>query len=286
MRGLFTAGYIAELEDALGCKLADCFDLITGTSTGGIMALGVAAGKSGTELTLFYRREGPRIFGKPRKARLVFGPKYARGPLDTVLRETFGEMRMNELNTPVCITAHELIEGTPKVIKTDHAEGLRWGGDRLVWKVAAATSAAPTYFAPVQLDVEDSHIDGGVWGHNPGMVGLIEGVRYFGRPLDEIRLLSVGTSSKIVRVRSHRDAAGLGLVGWGKQALDLLLGSSSQAAHEQAHLLLGDDHYLRANSEAAEKVDLDNVADCLPLQERGQSLARRDRDRIKALLGL
>lgn len=86
--------------------------------------------------------------------------------------------------------ARRLVRGTTRVWKDDHSPELRRGGDQLVWKVDAATSAAPTYFAPVQLGDADSHVDGGVWGNNPAIVGITEAVRYAGRDLRDIRMLS------------------------------------------------------------------------------------------------
>ena len=163
---------------------------------------------------------------------------------------------------------------------------MRWGGDLLVWKVAAATSAAPTYFAPVQLGDADSHIDGGVWGNNPALVGITEAVRYFGRNLDEIYLLSVGTTSYPLRTRSHHEAAKMGLRQWAWKTLDLLQGSSSMAANRQAGLLLGPDKYLRLDSELARKVKLDDAKQCRPLEEWGHDVGRNHINAIQRLLNL
>ena len=188
LRGIFTAAVLSEAEDAFGPAFVDSFDLLAGTSTGGIIALGLASGRTCREMLHFYRDAGKKIFSRPRRVRRLIGPKYDRRALDELLRHELGEAtRMNDLSKSVCITAHELVRGTTRVWKDDHSPDLRWGGDQLVWKVAAATSAAPTYFAPVQLGDADSHIDGGVWGNNPAMVGITEAVR----TADEIFATSV-----------------------------------------------------------------------------------------------
>ncbi len=70
--------------------------------------------------------------------------------------------------------------------------------------MAAATSAAPTYFAPVQLGDADSHVDGGVWGNNPAIVGITEAVRYAGRDLRDIRMLSVGINLPVRAARREQ----------------------------------------------------------------------------------
>ncbi|MFD4192866.1 CBASS cGAMP-activated phospholipase [Amycolatopsis thermoflava] len=287
LRGIFTASVLAEAEAAFGPAFISEFDLLVGTSTGGILALGLASGYSCEQMLQFYRQIGPRVFSKPRRLSRLFRPKYDRRQLDHLLREHFGETKyMNELAKPVCITSHEVVSGTPRVWKDDHSPELRWGGDQLVWKVAAATSAAPTYFAPIQLGHADSHVDGGVWVNNPALVGIIEAVRYAGKDLQEIRLLSIGTTSKAFRIQNHKAAARLGTLGWATKALDLLQGSSSMAANYQAQLLLGNERYLRLDCDSADKVRLDDAEQCNPLEEWGHDIGRKNIPRISQLLNL
>lgn len=287
LRGIFTAAVLAEAEDAYGPAFLDSFDLLAGTSTGGILALGLASGRTCRRMLGFYLEAGSEIFRKPRRIRRVTGPKYDRRPLDDLLRQELGETtRMNDLRKSVCITAYELVSGTTRVWKDDHSPELRVGGDMRVWKVAAATSATPTYFAPVQLDVSDSQVDGGVWGNNPAIVGITEAVRYAGRDIGDIRLLSIGTTSQLLRVSSHEEAVGMGLKDWVFKGLDLVQGSSSMANDNQARLLLSEDAYLRLDSERARKIKLDDAAQCGPLQEWGHDVGRRSIAKIGQLLDL
>jgi patatin-like phospholipase/acyl hydrolase len=288
MRGIFTAAVIAQLERDLSVRIADHVDLIVGTSTGGIIGLGLASGKTGEEMREFYATEGQHIFSKPRGlARRLRHPKYDRRNLDEVLQREFGAMRLNDLSTSVCITAHELVAGTTRVWKDDHHHQLTGGGDQLVWKVAAATSAAPTFFTPVQLGASDSHVDGGIWANNPAMVGITEAVRYADRQLGDIRLLSIGTTTRTFQVQDHVHAARMGLLAWLKEARELLLGGSvSMASDKQAELLLGTDHYLRLNSERATALDLDDYEGSAGLREVGEQVARVNRERVRELLGI
>lgn len=287
MRGVFTAGCIAHLEHLLDVRLSDHVELLVGTSTGGIIALGLAAGRSGEEMLEFYRQHGQTIFSNPRRLRRATGPKYDREALDTGLREEFGETTvLNELRVPVCIVAHELVAGTTRVLKDDHHGELAGGADRLVWKVAAATSAAPTYFAPVQIGQADSHIDGGIWANNPAMVGITEAVRYGGARLEDVRLVSIGTTSHVFRVASHDAAKRMGALAWIRRGRELLLGGGvSMATHMQAKLLLGDERYLRIDDQLATQYALDDWKSALALQELGEQQARLCRSRVAQLLG-
>jgi patatin-like phospholipase/acyl hydrolase len=285
MRGIFTAAVIASLERDSGEPLVGRVDLIAGTSTGGIIGLGLASGKSGEEMLRFYEEEGPRIFARPRRLRWPWRPKYDRSKLDEVLHREFGETRLNGLDTAVAITAHELIAGTTRVWKDDHHPTLREGGDQLVWKVAAATAAAPTYFAPVQLGTADSHIDGGIWANNPAMVGIVEAVRYGNRELGDVRVLSVGTTTKPFRAASHERASRMGLIAWVREARNMILSdSTSMASDHQARLLLGEGAYLRLDHARSTEAALDDVSACRPLRELGEQVARNSRDQVAALL--
>lgn len=286
MRGIFTASYLTALERGLQTRMIDVVDLVVGTSTGGIIGLGLASGYAADEMLRFYTEHGRQVFNSPRRLTRLVRPKYDRRPLDAALQEKFGSLIMNDLQKHVCITSHELVAGTARVFKDDHAPRLHWGGDQFVWKVAAATAAAPTFFAPMQISAQDSHVDGGVWANNPALVGITEAVRYYGRDLNEIRLLSVGTTSRVFRVRSHKEAVGLGLWGWAWKVLDLLQSTVSMAADRQAQLLLPDGSYLRVDDELAEQIRLDDVDGSRPLQERGEQKARQTLSQVRALFEL
>jgi hypothetical protein len=203
-------------------------------------------------------------------------PKYSRIGLDRVLREQFGEMTMKDLDVPTCISAYETVSGQTRVFKTAHASDLYWGHEQYVWKVAAATSAAPTYFAPVQFTEEDAHVDGGVWANNPSMIAITEAVRRFGRDLDDLRLLSVGTPTPRARIKSFAVAQRMGWPRWARPALALLQGGPAMGNHYQALHLLGGDHYLRVGdaSDAGSGIyKLDDVKACQPLAASGHRAA-------------
>jgi predicted acylesterase/phospholipase RssA len=288
MRGVFTAAFIAGLESVLSARLAEQLDLIVGTSTGGLIALGLASGRSGQEMLDLYRNHGREIFSGSFPGRGLLMPKYSRKGLDRIVQREFGDLCMRDLKVPTCISAYEAVSGQTRVFKTAHAADLYWGHDQLVWKVAAATSAAPTYFSPVQFTEEDAHVDGGVWANNPSMIAITEAVRRFDRELDELRLLSVGTVSPRPRVRSFRAARRMGWPRWARPGLALLQGGPALGNHFQALHLLGEDHYLRIGdrADAAAPVRLDDVKACQPLAALGHRVALDDWPKVQKLLGL
>jgi uncharacterized protein len=286
MRGVFTAAFLAGIEECLGDRLANYLDLIAGTSTGGLIALGLAAGRSGQEMLDLYRDHGAEIFSGSWPGRRLFMPKYSRRGLDRLLEREFGDLKMRDLSVSTCISAYEAISGQPRVFKTAHAPDLYWGHDQLVWRVAAATSAAPTYFAPVQFMAEDAHVDGGVWANNPAMVAITEAVSRFSRQLTDIRLLSIGTVVPRPSVKSFKIARRMGTPRWAKPGLALLQGGPSLGTHFQAQLLLGEDHYLRCDDHAEHQsaIRLDDVNACQPLAALGHRAALNSWPKIQRLL--
>lgn len=288
MRGVFAAAFIAGIEDVLGDRITNHLDLVVGTSTGGLIALGLAAGRSGQQMLDLYRNHGSEIFSGSWPGRQLLMPKYSRRGLDRVLRREFGELLMRGLNTPACISSYEAVSGQTRVFKTAHAADLYWGSEQLVWKVAAATSAAPTYFGPVQFTDEDAHVDGGVWANNPSMIAVTEAVSRFGRDLADIRLLSVGTAAPRATVKSYGVARRMGLPRWARPGVALLQGGPSLGAHFQALHLLGSSHYIRVDdtAQASSPVALDDVKACQPLAALGHRVALDRWPAVRDLLQL
>lgn len=108
IRGLFAAKVLEIWETQLGHPVIDHFDLLMGTSTGGIIALGLAAGMPAKELVSFYERDGAKIFPKYgqvakwlREGLNWVRPKYCEDPLNEALQRRFGSAKLCELKCKV-----------------------------------------------------------------------------------------------------------------------------------------------------------------------------------------
>ncbi|MCB1738373.1 MAG: patatin-like phospholipase family protein, partial [Gammaproteobacteria bacterium] len=154
IKGAFAASVIATLEENTGCAAADHFDLIAGTSTGGIIAIGLGLGLPARKICDFYAEKGPTIFPGTSLVqrtegffRQLFGPKHSQAVLRDALAEVFGQRKFGESKCRLAIPAYDAIGGRIFVIKTAHHERFRYDVDAPAVEVALATSAAPTYFA-------------------------------------------------------------------------------------------------------------------------------------------
>ena len=143
--------------------------------------------------------EKDKIFPKRsvlRVCRRLFAAKYAPGRLEAALRRVFGETLLGESRIPLVVPAYNLGENDVYIFKTPHHERLRRDHKVPMWAVAMATSAAPTFFPAFRLPDDHARlVDGGVWANNPAMVGVTEAVSMFGQRPEEVRVLSLGTTS-------------------------------------------------------------------------------------------
>ena len=264
IKGIFPAAILAFLEESRldGQPIGDYFDLIAGTSTGGILALGLGAGSPARSLLDLYVNEGHRVFPpeQRQKGRRLFRRllrnRYDRAPLDELLRQTLSDLTLRESRYRLLIPATEASHGDPAVYKTPHHPGYFLDGDKPMAEVAAATSAAPTYLEPV---VQDGYtlLDGGIWANNPTMMALVEALTCFAVQREQISILSLGCGQDGFQINS-RQAAGAGQLQW-REIIHVAMHYQSLTAVNQAGLLIGRDKVTRLDRPGgAERIELDD----------------------------
>lgn len=265
LRGMFSAAVLARLEEDLQLRITDHFDLIAGTSTGGIIALGLGLGLTPREIVEFYAEHGPRIFydrSRMRGVRRLLHAKYHAEPLQDALTEMLGPRTFGESTKRLVITSYNLGEDDVYLFRTPHLAHLTRDWRELAVDVAMATAAAPTYLPVVRLG-GIRLVDGGVWANNPAMVALTEAIGPLGVPLDAIRVFSLGTTID-VRHRHRRLDRG-GLVPWASDAVEVLMRAQSNSVTKQVRHFLGDHGVLRidptvpAGLLALDRVDADDL---------------------------
>lgn len=250
-RGLFAAQVLAEWERLAGRPIANCFDLIVGTSTGGIIALGLASGMPASALVDFYVKDGREIFPARRSgwrfiagARHWFWAKYGPDPLEQALKRRFKDRTLADLATPVVIPSFKLEEGRHWYFKTPHFSDNRLDHVRPLWEVARATSAAPTYFPAFRSSASEVFVDGGVLANNPSLVGYLEVLINFSEWKSRVKILNLGTEGAECALPRPRLLSG-GLLAWAKSAPDLLMQAQAASIESLMPRLLGADGWLR-----------------------------------------
>lgn len=263
IKGIFSAALLAAIEADLGTRVADHFDLIAGTSTGGIIALGLGLGLTPRQIVEFYFSWGPQIFPNTLGWRSLLKwahRKYSPAPLETALKSCFQDKLFGTSSKRLVIPAYNLGEDDVYIFRTPHHERLKRDFKVPAWKVAMATTAAPTFFPGFRGVDSQRLIDGGVWANNPTMVALVEAYGTLNVPLGAIRVLSIGTTD-VVACRPDRLNSG-GLIAWarGNSAVEVIMRGQSLAARNQVSFLIGADNLVRLDPKVAEsEFSLDGV---------------------------
>jgi uncharacterized protein len=259
-KGMFSAAVLARLEEDLGTSILDHFDLVAGTSTGGVIALALGAGKTPREVVDFYVDHGPRIFEHRRRRtiRQMVRSKYDVEPLQLALEGVLGDRFLWQSSVPLCVPSYDLRTDKVHLFRTPHSERLARDWRERMVDVALATSAAPTFFPAHHLRGLRL-VDGGLWANNPSVVAISEAVSEFKIDLSDIRVLSLGTTSDL-GVRSSRLDRG-GFAAWATCATSVILRGQSLAASNATFHLIPKGQSLRVDPDVPEKLlRLDGVS--------------------------
>jgi patatin-like phospholipase/acyl hydrolase len=258
IRGVIPALVLAEIEKRSGKPIFELFDLIAGTSTGGILACALCAPEAlpAEQLVALYEVEGPKIFDRSvwqriRSAEGLLDEKYDAGALDRALERFLSDKRLAETKPDLLVPAYNMGDPGPYFFKSRKAR--EENEDFPLSEVARATAAAPTYFEPAEV-AGQALVDGGVFAANPAMCAFAEVMRF--QPAADIFLVSLGTGQRTHK-RSFDEVQDWGLVEWAKPILDVVFDGVSDAVDYQLRHALDEGHYWRL------QVELDRAADAL-----------------------
>jgi uncharacterized protein len=263
IRGIIPACVLQEIENRFGRPISELFDLVAGTSTGGIIALGLTKPRAGTttpqfsarELVELYQDHGGDIFSRSiwRRARTaagLAGVKYSAAALEDLLHDRFGETMLSDALVDVCIPSYNLSGPSAYFFKRAYARDETESWDVKMALVARATSAAPTYFDPARLPGDRALVDGGVFANNPAVAAYADALEITAQRPDtfvedvEIQVVSIGTGQPPQTYASGgpipvpwSDAQGWGLAHWARPVLEVVFDGVAEAAEYQLRRL-------------------------------------------------
>lgn len=297
IRGVITARILEEIENQLGKPCNEYFDLITGTSTGSILAAGLVMGKRPSELIGIYEDNGQKIFNsswfKKNVSSWVNQPKYSNeGLIDTLKtylkHKEFGHIKFGQISqiskAKLLILAYDTFyRQTTFFISHNSEEEKRWFDDVKLWEVCASSASAPTFFPPYEFKWVDPerpekewkfpHVDGGVAANNPSLAALSHVIGAEKKSLEDISILSIGTG-RTTEPLQYEEVKGWGLLGWAKRIPDVFMGGQFQISADICGQILtsaNPNGYLRLQFELNQRTkreDTDSPPDILFLDER------------------
>ena len=268
IRGIIPAMVVAHIERKMGRPAHELFDLMVGTSTGGILALGLSrpgasrpAQFSARWVVKLYEEQGANIFEYSlwRKLRTVGGildEAYSHEVLEGILGKYFAGATLGDCKTPTMVTSYDIQNRRTVFLKS-------WYADHQLVRccdAARATSAAPTYFEPKPLDTGDVAsvlIDGGIFMNSPSVSAYAEARKLF--PDEPIAVLSLGTG-ELTRPIAFGEARTWGSALWVMSLLDCMFDGVSKAADHQMRLFLGERYYRLQTSLDTASDDMDDAS--------------------------
>ena len=280
VRGYLSILILEKLEKALNRILneekviAERFDLIAGTSTGGIIATALAIHKSAKEIREIYEQMMKVVFVPTAKG--LKKPKYNQKVLKKILKEIFDNKTLNDVKTHLCITSVDIATSKPKFFKSPYLEIYHQRADEKLVDIALATSAAPIFFPLANTKHFHFLADGGLIANNPSMIAVLEGYKIT-KNFDKIKLLSIGTGemSKMPYDVKKIEEYG-GVITWAlnkspKELLsiskkeivipliEVLINAQSKLIDSQVQTILKEENFLRINPPLSQDVRLDEV---------------------------
>lgn len=285
VKGAFSAAVLTAIENEYKCSIADYFDLIAGTSTGGLIALGLGAGARANKILDLYRDNGAKIFPQSHRFLRIIQrlktEKYQVNGLKSVLSEIVPDDSSKCLRDSCCrllIPSYSADDGEMRYFTTPHAEYCKFDGAVRMIDVALATSAAPTYFPPAKVKHGCSvgrYLDGGVGANMPVLIAVLHAVHCFGVLPTQIDVLSIGTTSKAkgyLRIPK-------GLIGWIRKGkiVDLYSNAQESFMRQGCDQLLRPGQILHIDSPANDgDFSIDGLKNISQLISRGEASIRKE----------
>lgn len=285
IKGVFPAAFLAEIEDWLGAPIYEYFDLIAGTSTGAIIAIGLALGQTAGEMLQLYKEDGPAIFPSRKVAgslRRLLCAKYSLEPLRRALDKTFGDRRIGHCRKRLLVPSLDLAAERVYIYKTAHHPSLVRDYTVPMVQMGLAAVAAPTYF-PIHLADEGAYVDGSLWARNPLALAVIEALGVLDWPREDIRVLSLGCTSSHLEIAWEKRVS-FGASYWAARIADVFMKAQSSSAIAMAHTLIGSHNIFRISPDTTSQgFTLDGVRHIPELEALGRDEAERAIDDLSEL---
>lgn len=296
IRGVIPATILAHLEKELGMPLYKCFDLISGTSTGAIIAAGLSLPKNSyadeakytaSDILDFYVHDSKEIFSNQRNwFKRIISSKYPSQNLAQPIFDHIGSGRFDEMLTKVMIPAYDISNRRPYFFKS-WKYSVR---DIATHRIVCASASAPTYFPPTRINfkngVEAKYlIDGFVAANNPAMCAYCEARRLWGD--EDIFMLSIGAgdiSDPVTNV-NHKH---WGIFTWIPRLFSIMMDAPINTVDYQMHTL-APDMYVRLQLKvrmSSEKIDDASITNIQNLQTEANSLILCEGNRLERVISL
>jgi len=302
IRGIIPGVILAYIESEIvkktgdkQARLSDYFDMIAGTSTGGILTCCyLAPGKkySAQDAVDLYLTNGGQIFSIPGywKIKSMCGLNNAKYPVEyfeSLLERYFKGFKLSQIQNDCCITSYDITRRKIKIFNSIDAKKTAVN-DFALKDICRATSAAPTFFKPARIKSEFGEmynlIDGGMFANNPTMCAYAEAKEHYQD--EDLFILSIGTGTEN-KSYSYEASCDWGIFGWLQPIIDILMNANSECTNYVATKLENKNDYIRFNpSLCSASHDMDNASEknLFSLVDAGKTFVSENLDKINEVV--
>jgi patatin-like phospholipase/acyl hydrolase len=271
LRGIVPLLILKEIEKETGKKIHELFDLIVGTSTGGIITCGLTCTKDGKnplvtidQLIELYTTKGNEIFPYSKNIfskigkgiNSVFNPKFKPNGLERLLEQYFADYTLLNTLKPIIVTSYDIKNNEVIMFKSRKAKDNSTYNAKLK-DICRATSAAPTYLPSYEMYFDTKNrvlVDGGVYINNPALAGVADLIKSSGVNIEDVECLSLGTGahSETFGIKSE----GWGMVNWVKPITTVMMQASSKSVVYECEQFLSKYHRVQVTIDDEKKSDM------------------------------
>lgn len=317
IRGIITATILAHIEEGVKkitgneqVRVSDCFDLLSGTSTGGILVCLYLTPSdkepsrpkyTALQIRDFYRDMGPFLFKRTFFYRIssgfgLFKSRYSEENISEYCKKYFGNCWISQVMKDCLVTSYEMDNRKALLFSRYNVQKYGDSADYKLSDIARATSAAPTYFSPARIPARDNTqrhlVDGGVYANNPAMCAFVEAVKLWPHTaVKDYFMLSVGTG-KVEKSYQWEKTHKYGYLRWLEPVIDILTSSVSETVDFQMKQVFSancvPDRYIRMeppllNSDS--RMDNASAKNIRALLDCAESFIDNNQDLLGSLIG-
>jgi len=295
IRGIIAARILVELEKRAGKPLATVFDLIAGTSTGGMIACGLGVKMAAQALLDLYVTRAADIFSRNLWQTIgtldgLSGPKYDAAPLESILKDALGDKSLSDCATKILVPSYAIELPPPERGPGSYFFKSWTGPNAFLRDIGRATSAAETFFAPYRFanltGAMGAYCDGGTFADSPGACALADARQLW--PDDQFLLVAVGTGVKVAEI-PYTEMKDAGLAKWATKLPSMFMDGQGDVVNYQLRRAPGIKYFrldaaLNNGSSAMDDAEAVNCSALIHDAEAGLAKQAADLQAIVTLL--
>lgn len=290
IRGAFPARILANLEKMWGTNCANKVDMLSGTSTGSILAAAAAVKAPMSTVVSMYENQGPTIFSREMLSSMLgllevaYRSMYSNKVLGNVLQSVLGELTMGQVEIPLILPAADIGTSRIHAFRSCFTPELQQDKNTLVKEAVLASCSAPMYFDPTAVNGH-LYTDGGLWANNSTLVAMLDAQKKLGVALSDLRVISVGVGHPKEAYKIQENQEWGIFKGWqATKAIEVVVALQAESVHYYVEQILDPEQYLRIDFESDRPLPIDDCSNIPYMEQQADQWCEENAARLASFL--